>query len=145
MQECLTDPDDEFSPEILADEEYKQEVWDNGCKVDCVMADMGVLLGTKADGEKHSGSLVELGHIAASDLYTSIRKPVYIIGTCASFEPVGHSDRAWKASKMVFHYPDLSPLQGFQTAVDHYIANFEEDYHKARYSSYLEGVLERTA
>jgi len=145
IQVCLASPDDEFSPETLADEEYKQEVWDHGCKVDCVMADLGIMLGTEADKGMHSGSLVELGHITCSELYTGIRKPVYIIGDCESFRPIGNSDRAWKAQKLVFHYPDLSPLQGFQTAVAHYIANFEDDYHKARYSSYYEGVLERTA
>jgi len=145
LQECLTSPDDKFSPEIHADIEGLREVWDNGCKIDCVMADLGIVFATEADKNMHSGALVEIGHITCSDLYTGIRKPVYIIGDCDSFRPVANSDRAWKAQALVFHYPDLSLIRGFQTAVAHYITHFEEDYHKARYSSYLEGVKERTA
>ncbi len=145
LPECLDSPNDEFSPEIHADVAALQDTWDNGCKIDCVMSDLGILFATEVDKGMHSGSLVELGHITASELYTGIRKPVYIIGSCESFEPVKNSDRAWKAQKLVFHYPDLSLIQGFQTAIAHYIANFEEDYHNARYSSYLEGVKERIA
>ncbi len=128
----LLSPDHEFSPEVHEDEEYKRFIWEEGCKIDATACDLTVVRAMPEDGEKHSGSLVEIGHTTASDAYTGICKPVYIIGTCPSFEPVGHSDRAWKSQSIVFHYPNLSLIQGFQTAIAHYIINFERDYHLAR-------------
>lgn len=126
VQDVLTSPDDEFPEEILHDEEYKREIWDNGCKVDCLNADMALVAATPEDGEKHSGSLVELGHV-------SLYKPVFIHGTCRSFEPVGHSDRAWKAQANVHTIPaHLSLVEGTHWAVRHYQENYSELWSKAR-------------
>ena len=123
IQDILADPNDTFAPEIHNDHEYLGNVWDNGCKQDCLSADMGILFAQPADGEKHSGSLVELGHI------TAFNKPVYIIGTCASVEPAGHSDRAWKYQSCVYHWPHISDmLEGFKTAVQHYQKNYKSQW-----------------
>ena len=122
IQDVLQSPTDEFPTEIHADEDYKREIWDNGCKADCLSADMMVLVCSPADGEKHSGSLVELGHV------TAFGKPAYIVGTCASVEPVGHSDRAWRSQANVFWWPDLEPLGGFSKAISHYQTFFAEQW-----------------
>jgi len=132
IQDTLSSPNDEFNPEIHANEGYKQDIWDNGCKVDCVNCDLGIIFANKHDKNMHSGSLVELGHITASYLYSGINKPVYIIGSCESFEPAGNSDRAWRSQKDVFYWPNVSLVKGFQSAIAHYIANYTSDYHNAR-------------
>lgn len=130
IQDVLSGPDDSFPDEIHADEDYKREIWDNGCKIDCLTCDMMVLACHPQDGEKHSGSLVELGHV------TGAGKPCYILGTCASVEPVGHSDRAWKAQKVVKHWPEFDVsnseqlLAGMKRAVFHYQRYYEKQWHE---------------
>lgn len=125
VQDILTGPDDEFSEEIHNNEDYKREIWDNGCKVDCLDADMMLLYASPEDGNNHSGSLVELGHVSA------FGKPVYIIGTCQSFEPIGNSDRAWKSQRHVYHWPNISDMaEGFEKAVAHYKANYNKQWHE---------------
>jgi len=127
VQNVLTSPDDEFPAEIHENEDYKREIWDNGCKQDCISCDMMVLLAHPHDGEKHSGSLVELGHV------TVLGKPAYIIGTCASIEPAGHSDRAWKSQANVFWEPNpTDTVSGFAWAVSHYIVNFADQWARNR-------------
>lgn len=123
LEQVLTSPTDEHPKEIHENKDFLREIWDNGCLKDCTSSDMMVLLTTPADGEKHSGSIVELGII------TGQNKPVYIIGTCASFEPVGHSDRAWKQQKLVTHWPEITdPLEGFTKAVNHYRRNYRNQW-----------------
>lgn len=116
-QQVLQSPDDTFPAEVHENEEYKRYIW-NKCREDCLAADMGFMVCDPADGEKHSGSLVELGHI------TAFGKPVYIVGTCASVEPTGHSDRAWKSQPWVYWRPELSPVEGAEWAIRHYLANY---------------------
>ena len=132
FQDVLSGPDDEFSQEIHNDEAYKQAVWDDGCKVDCLTCDMGILACAPIDGEMQSGALVELGHITAFD------KPMYILGTCASVEPAGHSDRAWKSQKCVYYWPDIDVQNpdelraGFHDATVHYQAYYSTQWIKRR-------------
>lgn len=115
---------DEHSEEVLQDEEAKRELWDNGCKVDCLSCDMMVMACHPNDGDKHSGSLVELGHV------TAFNKPVYIFGTCASVEPVGHSDRAWKAQRVVHHWPeyDVSDFDQLSAAMFRAVEHYQQNY-----------------
>tara|TARA_Y100000034_G_scaffold113340_1_gene148264 strand:+ start:4361 stop:4867 length:507 start_codon:yes stop_codon:yes gene_type:complete len=123
VQDLLSGPSDSFAPEIHANEAYKREIWDNGCKVDCLACDMMLLYCSPEDGNTHSGSLVELGHV------TALGKPVYIIGTCESVEPVGNSDRAWKSQKIVTHWPEITDmLTGFRKAVRHYQRNYRAQW-----------------
>lgn len=116
-QQVLKSPDDEFPPEVHENEDYKRDIW-AACRENCLSADMGLMICDPADGNMHSGSLVEFGHI------TAFGKPVYIVGTCASVEPAGNSDRAWKSQPWVFHRPDMSPREGAEWAISHYLANF---------------------
>ena len=123
IQQALTGPDDIFPDEVHADEEYKREIWDNGCKVDCLNADMGILVARPEDKNMHSGSLVELGHI------TAFNKPMYILGTCESFEPAGNSDRAWKSQECVHFWPEeTDAIKGFYKAVGHYQMHYAEQW-----------------
>lgn len=122
VQDVLTSPTDVFPDEIHNDEQYKREVWELGCKVDCLACDFGFLVAQPEDRNMHSGSIVELGHI------TAFNKPVYIVGTCESFEPVGNSDRAWKSQSMVYHWRDLTPGEGIEKAVAHYRRNYRAQW-----------------
>jgi hypothetical protein len=128
VQQVLRDFNDEHSQEVLQNERYKREIWDNGCKIDCLTCDMMILACHPNDADKHSGSLVELGHV------TGQHKPCYIIGTCASIEPVGHSDRAWKAQQVVRHWPEYDVtdpeqlLVAFKRAIRHYQRNYAEQW-----------------
>ena len=120
---CLTHPGDSHKPETLKDEKFKREIWENGCKQDCMESDFMFMITTPADKNMHSGALVELGHV------TAFNKPVYIIGTCESVEPVGNSDRAWKAQKIVHHWPEiLNPKEGMEKALTHYRRNYREQW-----------------
>lgn len=120
-QQVLKSPDDEFPPEVHANEAGKRDIWAI-CREDCLAADMGLLVCDPADENMHSGSLVELGHI------TAFGKPVYIIGTCASVEPAGNSDRAWKSQPCVYYWPDMNPVEGAEAALDHYLANYTSQF-----------------
>lgn len=136
-QQILADASDSFSDEVLHNEEEKRKIWDEGCKIDCGACDMGILYGREEDGNLHSGSLVELGHITASQMYTGIRKPVYVIGDCESFRPVGNSDRAWKSQAIVHCFPKIrSMAHGFQLATEHYRDTYTHDWHKSRQNTY---------
>jgi nucleoside 2-deoxyribosyltransferase len=124
FQQVLSSFDDTHSEEVLNDEETKQDLWDNGCKIDCLNCDMMVMACHPNDGDKHSGSLVELGHV------TAFNKPVYIFGTCASVEPVGHSDRAWKAQRVVHHWPeyDVTDPRQLAEAMWRAVYHYQENY-----------------
>ncbi len=128
FDDVLANRDDTFSEEMHADEIYKQKIWDDGCKVDCMSCDMMILACHPDDGESHSGSLVELGHV------TSNNRPAYILGTCSSIEAIGHSDRAWRSQKCVFWFPKINPEDpeelraGFDLAVSHYKATYRPQW-----------------
>ena len=123
MESVLTSPDAIANPFTLHDEDYKREIWDNGCKLDCMAADMMVLHCAPIDGNLHSGSLVELGHV------TSNNRPCYIIGTCESMEPVNNSNRAWRSQKVVYYWPELTEMKdGFLRAISHYQQNFASQW-----------------
>ncbi len=130
VQDVLVDENDAFSPEIHANEKYKRAIWDDGCKVDCRACDLMILFTEPRDGNMLSGALVELGHV------TAWGKPVYIIGTSESVEPVDNSDRAWKSQALVKHWPELDIYQGFHRAVNHYLAN---------YSANIRPILDKAA
>ncbi len=133
LEQVLASPNDTFSDDQLADVDLTAGLWDASCKIDACAADMGLLFCTEADGNLHSGSLVELGHMTASSYYTNIRKPVYIIGTCESVRPVGNSDRAWKFQNDVHHWPNVMDLhQGFELACYHYAKHYENDWKISR-------------
>ena len=120
---CLTSPTDTHKPEIHKNEKFKRNIWEFGCKVDCKECDFGFIIATPADKNMHSGAIAELGHITAFD------KPVYIVGTCESFEPVGNSDRAWKAQSMVYHWPNITDFkEGIEKALAHYRRNYREQW-----------------
>ena len=110
LDNTLATFDSVHAAEIHEDEVFKQNLWDNGCLQDCTTCDFMVLLAHPNDGEKHSGSLVELG------IVTGQNKPVYIIGTAASFEPQGHSDRAWRSQSLVTWLPELNPMSDYDLA-----------------------------
>ena len=123
FDEVLKNPDDTFPDSMHKDKAFLQSIWDHGCKEDCRACDVGIMVCTPADGEKLSGALVELGHVTGED------KPWYILGTCASVEPVGHSDRAWKAQKVVHHWPEMTnPLDGFNRVLTHYRRNYRDQW-----------------
>lgn len=130
VQHVLADPTDTFAPEVHEDTALLGEIWEKGCKADCLSADMMILAASPVDGDKHSGSLVELGHV------TGQGKPCYILGTCASFEPVGHSDRAFKFQRNCYHWPEYDVqnpselLQGFKDAIFHYQRYYERQWHQ---------------
>jgi hypothetical protein len=128
IPDVLTSPDDEFDYETT-DFSYLDNLWDKGCKIDSTIGcDMTALFARPEDGEKHSGSLVELGHTTASYVYTGVQKPVYLIGSCQSFEKVGHSDRAFTHQR-TFHAIDTQDmLEGFELAVEHYQNNYAKDW-----------------
>jgi len=118
--QCLTSPDDNHSPETHENESLKGYLW-NLCKEDTKRCDLMLWLCSPEDGEMQSGALVELGHV------TMLDKPVYIIGTCASVEPVGHSDRAWKSQPNVYHWPHIKDaLEGAKLAIAHYQKNYRD-------------------
>ncbi len=128
VPDILDNPQDTFSAEIHANEEYKRKIWDEGCKVDCNAADMGILYTQVHDRNMLSGALVELGHITADN------RPVYIIGSSASTEPAGDSDRAWKSQSCVYYWPHIADLKfGAQKAVEHYIAHYSEQWRERRF------------
>ena len=124
VQQVLSGFDDEHPPEIHQDGQYKRTIWDNGCLQDCQSCNYMVLLAHPKDEDKHSGSLVELG------IVTGLGKPVFILGTCASFEPIGHSDRAWRSQSLVTWMPeinvmdDIELLAGFRAAYLKYHNNY---------------------
>jgi len=128
-QKVLKGPEDTFAAETHANEDYKRAVWDDGCKPDCLNADMMLMLCKPEDGNMHSGSLVELGHV------TAFGKPTYIIGTCESVEPVGNSDRAWRSQSCVYWWPELSFEEGAIKAVEHY----RENYYNQWYANNISG------
>ena len=134
-EQVLATPDSVHPESVHSDENFKRFIW-NSCREDCLIADMGILLCNPVDGEKHSGSLVETGHI------TAFGKPVYILGTCASVEPVGHSDRAWKSQENIYRWPeyvgDASIIaEGFERATNHYIKNYSDQWKYRRVSGSL--------
>ena len=128
IQSVLADENDAIPNESHADEEYKRRIWDKGCKVDCMTCDMMIMACHPDDGNMHSGSLVELGHV------TSNNRPVYILGTCESVEPVGNSDRAWRSQACVHWFPEVDvkdPLaleMAFLHCVGHYRDNYAAQY-----------------
>lgn len=128
VQDVLKDESDIIPDEIHADEEYKRRIWDEGCKVDCTVCDMMILACHPDDGNTHSGSLVELGHVTANN------RPVYILGTCESVEPSDNSDRAWRSQACVHWFPEYNvknPAElrlGFEHCVAHYRKNYVGQY-----------------
>jgi len=127
VQKVLKGPEDTFAAETHNDEDYKRKIWEEGCKQDCLNADMGFMFVTPEDGNMHSGSLVELGHI------TAFGKPVYIAGTCESVEPVGNSDRAWRSQSCVYWRPELTdPVTAIAWAVEHYKTNYTHQWMRNR-------------
>jgi nucleoside 2-deoxyribosyltransferase len=123
VQKVLKGPDDTFAAETHDDEDYKRFIWDEGCKQDCLSADMGLMFTSEQDGNMQSGALVECGHV------TAFGKPWYIIGTCESVEPVGNSDRAWRSQSCVYWRPDISdPVEGANWAINHYLKNYAHQW-----------------
>ena len=117
--------DDEHAPEVHEDKATLGNIWDGGCLLDTTSCDYMALLAHPRDEEKHSGSLVELG------IVTGQGKPVYVIGSCASFEGTGHSDRAFMAQTLIHWQPkvdvmdDLQLLIAMRAAQLHYFQNYD--------------------
>ena len=128
FEQVLASPEDTHAPEIHENHDFLNQIWDQGCKQDCNAADAFVAVATPADGEKHSGSLVELGHVTANG------RPAYLLGTCASWEPAGHSDRAWKYQANVHYWPEYCGdwVAGFQAVLNHYNANYLDQFYARR-------------
>lgn len=126
LGQVLKDENDSHPDHVHKDEAYKNWIWDHGCKLDCLAADMGLLYCEPRDGEKLSGALVEIGHVTAFD------KPFYIVGTCASIEPIGHSDRAFLAQNCVHKLPGLSLEEGAEAAIKHYQENYSDQWNARR-------------
>ena len=122
-------PTENFSAFKSSNKAYKRDIWDNGCKPDAVSADAMIMLCFPEDGESHSGSLVELGHVSGQG------KPVYVLGTCESVEPVGHSNRAFMCQQNVHHFPEFTRenfLDGFKKVIRHYQRNYVSQWKEAR-------------
>ncbi len=140
---ALTGPDDKYAPEIHADTKFLGEIWDEGCKLDCFNADLMILATAPQDENMLSGALVELGHVSAAPE----NRPVYILGTSASVEPTGNSDRAWKYQANVHFWPEyvnkkdrLDLLEGFSAVVRHYRANYAPQWNARRTGGIMGGV-----
>jgi len=134
IEHILSDPNDTYAPEVHEDTELLGEIWDKGCKQDCHNSDLMVLACRPIDGNLLSGALVELGHVTGEPY----NKPCYIIGTCASVEPAGDSDRAWKFQSNVYYWPEffengvLDCYGGFSDAIRHYRANYSGQWNTRR-------------
>lgn len=142
LPHALTGPDDSYTPESHADTKFLGEIWDEGCKLDCFNADLMILATAPQDQNMLSGALVELGHVSAAPE----NRPVYILGTSASVEPAGNSDRAWKYQANVHFWPEylnkkdrLDLLEGFTAVVRHYRANYAPQWNERRAGATMEG------
>lgn len=139
-EQVLASPDDEHPPEVHADTEGLREIWDNGCKQDTFLCDTMVMACRPEDGNNQSGALVELGNVSCLPEC----RPVYILGTCASVEPHGTSDRAWKQQANVYHWPqfdaadDMSLYEGFSAAARHFRQNYAKLWNLRRAPHYRE-------
>lgn len=131
ISNTLSSPQDSFDYENQ-DFSYLEKMWDHGCKMDCCMCDMGIVYATEADGNMHSGSLVEIGHITASFPYLGIQKPIYLIGSCQSFEKMGNSDRGFMHQRVFHKLPTNDIEKGFAQATEHYRQHYTEDWFKWR-------------
>lgn len=147
IEHVLSDPNDTYAPEIHENTEFLGEIWDNGCKQDCNSADLMILACAPVDGNLQSGALVELGHVTGEPH----NKPCYIIGTCASVEPAGDSDRAWKYQSNVYYWPEYFDVEnykldcagGFSAAVRHYRANYAPQWNQRRIESERDNLHNR--
>ena len=121
IQDVLEDENDTVPDEVHADEELSG-AFGTKQQVDCMTCDMMILACHRDDGNTHSGSLVELGHV------TSNNRPVYIIGTCESVEPVGNSDRAWRSQACVHWFPSYNVKNpaALKLAVERCVAHYRE-------------------
>jgi len=123
----LSSPQDSFDYENQ-DFSYLEKMWDHGCKADACYADCIIAYATKEDGNMHSGSIAEIGHGSASYMYLQIEKPVYLVGSCQSFEKVGNSDRGWTHQRVFHKLPTDDIEEGFRLATEHYAANHFHDW-----------------
>lgn len=128
---ALSSPRDEYDYNTM-DLSFLDKMWDHGCKVDACVADMVAVYATREDGEKHSGALVEIGHATASYIYLQVQKPVYLIGSCKSFEKVGHSDRGFTHQRVFHRLPTDNLVEGLEQACKHYSQNYYQDWVKWR-------------
>jgi hypothetical protein len=128
LDEVLSDPTAEFDYENTDFSYLNEGLWDKGCKIDATMCDLNMTMAQPEDGEKHSGSLVEMGHTSACYAYIQVQKPVYLVGTCKSFEQVGHSDRAFKFQKCFHHFDTDDYIDGANAVIEHYQKNYARDW-----------------
>lgn len=131
IKAVLSSPEDTHDYENT-DFNYLEKMWDHGCKMDACTADMAIIYASKEDRNMHSGSLVEIGHMTASYALLQIQKPVYLIGSCESFEKVGNSDRGWTHQRVFNKIGTDDLVEGFAKATNHYIENYFADWIKWR-------------
>jgi hypothetical protein len=126
VPQVLKDEHDSHPDSVHKNEAFKREIWDGGCKLDCLACDMGLLYCEPRDGNMLSGALVEIGHV------TAFYKPFYVIGTCQSIEPVGNSDRAFLAQSCVHKLPYQDIFEGAEAAIAHYRKNYAIQWNARR-------------
>lgn len=131
IQHVLQSPDDVFDYEEIKNHDLGT-LWDKGCKMDATFCDLNLTLAQPEDEEKHSGSLVEMGHTSACFSYIQIQKPVYLVGTAKSFEQVGHSDRAFKFQRCFHHFDTSDYIDGANAVIEHYQKHYAMDWIKWR-------------
>lgn len=125
-QDILANVNDTFPDAIHNDKEYLQNIWQM-CFEDCGECDVMILAAQPQDENDHSGSLVELGHVAGP----GSEKPVYLLGTCQSFEPYKNSDRAFLNMPHVYHWPEYTDETlhaGFTRAIQHYQEHYAQQW-----------------
>ena len=99
VQDVLSGPEDTYK-EYMSDD-HLRNIWDNGCKIDCLNCDVMILAVHPRDGNTHAGALVELGHV------TALGKRVYVLGNCDSFMKSPTSDKAFMQQDVVTHWPEV--------------------------------------
>ena len=120
-------PDNPTGAKLLTPAE-KVQLWVE-CQYDTCSADMSIVYAEK-DNEMR-GALVEMGMALGASFAGGIPKPIYVIGTCPSFEVAGHSDVAFMHHPLVkrIHtekYADgtYDYKSGYRDAVKHYLENY---------------------
>jgi len=121
-------PDDPTGAKLLTPAE-KRQLWLN-CQHDTVTADMTVVYAEKNNEQR--GALVEMGMALGSALASNTPKPIYVIGTCPSFEVAGHSDVAFMHHPLVHRLKNVMPnldgsynhFDGYRQAKEHFLTNY---------------------
>jgi len=100
-------PEDPTGAKLLTPEE-KRQLWLD-CAREVVEADMVIVYAE--EDEVQRGVLVEIGGALSAGT------PVYLIGNCESFRPVGHSDAAYANHPLFMRLPTSDWKKGYMMAM----------------------------